>query len=58
MNTRHSLSPRGSRKRRKERSRDLENSRRRLLIDRLKLMHLEPREHLKRARDRPENEKD
>ena len=49
---------RESRRRRREKSKDLESSRRRLLIDRLKLMHLGPREPLRRARDKPEKEKD
>ena len=50
--------PRESRRRRKEKSKDLENSKRRLLIDKLKLMLLEPRELSKKARDKPEKERD
>jgi hypothetical protein len=44
--------------RRREKSRDSESFRRRLLIDKQKLMPLEPREHSRRARDMPEKERD
>ena len=44
--------------RRREKSSDSESYRRRLLTDRLRLMLSEPRELLRRARDRPESVKD
>ena len=44
--------------RRSVKSRDSESYRRRLLIDRLKLMPSEPRELSRRVRDKPEKEKD
>jgi len=50
--------PRGSRTRRRERSRDSESFRRRQLIDKPKLTHSEPREPSRRVRDKPGREKD
>ena len=43
--------------RKKEKSKDSESSKRKLLIDKLKLMPLELRDHLKRVRETPEKEK-
>jgi hypothetical protein len=39
------------RKKKKEKFKDLESYKRKLKIDKLKLMPLEPREHLKRVRE-------
>jgi hypothetical protein len=50
--------PRESRMKRKEKFRDSESSRRRQLIDKLKLMHSEPRELSKKGKDKPEKERD
>lgn len=47
-----------SRRRRKEKSRDLENFKKRLPIDKLKLMLLEPRELSRKVKDRLEKERD
>ena len=57
-NTKLKWRPKESRKRRREKFKDLENSKRKLLTDKLKLMHLEPRELSRRARDKPEKERD
>ena len=54
LNLRH----RESRRKKKEKFRDSENSRRRQPIDKLKSMPSEPKELLKRERDRLENVKD
>jgi len=43
---------------RKEKSKDSGNFKKRLLIDKLKLMHSEQREHSKKAKDKPEKERD
>jgi hypothetical protein len=53
-----SLRLKESRTRRKEKSRDSENSKRRLQIDRQKSMPSEQRELLKRESDRLESERD
>jgi len=50
--------PRKLRRRRRGKSRDSGSSRRRQLIDKQKLMHSEPREPSRRARDRQESVKD
>jgi hypothetical protein len=50
--------PNASRKRKRERSRDLENFRRRPKTDRQRLMPSEPRELSKRARESPEKRKE
>lgn len=47
-----------SKMKKKEKFKDLENFKRKLLIGKQKLMHLEQKEHLKRVRDKPENVKD
>jgi len=47
-----------SRRRRKEKSRDLENFKKRLPIDKLKLMLLELRELSRKVKDRLEKERD
>jgi len=52
------LRPRDSETRKKEKSRDSESYRRRLLIDKLRSMPSEPRELSRRERDRPESVKD
>jgi hypothetical protein len=44
--------------RKKEKSKDLESSKRKLPIDKLKSTPSEPRELLKKERDKPEKEKD
>lgn len=49
---------RESRRRRREKSKDSENFRKKPLTDKPKLMHLEPKELLKRVRDKLENVKD
>jgi len=46
------------RMKRKEKSRDSENCKKRQLIDKLKLMHSEQREHLRRVKDKLERGKD
>ena len=56
--TRLSWKPRGSRMRRKGKSRDSESSRRRLQTVKQKLTPSEPRELLRKASDRQESEKD
>ena len=55
---RPNLKLRESRRRRREKSKDSENFRRKLLTDKPKLMHLELKELLKRAKDKLENVKD
>jgi hypothetical protein len=49
---------RESRRRRREKSKDSENFRKKPLTDKPKLMHLELKELLKRVRDKLENVKD
>jgi hypothetical protein len=44
--------------RKKEKFKDSESSKKKLLIDKLKLMPLEPRELSKKERDKQEKEKD
>ena len=46
-----------SKKKRNVKYKDLENFKRRLLIDKLRLMHSEPRELLKKVKEWPEKEK-
>ena len=52
------VKPKESRRRKKEKSKDSENFKKRLLIDKLKLMPSEPRELSKKVRDKPEKERD
>jgi len=56
-NSRHNKSIKGRKKRKREKFRDSENCRRRLLIDKLKLMLLELREPSRRVRDKHVKEK-
>ena len=57
-NLKSNRKPRGSGRKRKEKSKDSESFKRKLQIDRLKLMHLELREHSRRVNDKLEKEKD
>jgi len=47
-----------SRMRKKEKSNDSENCKKRLLTDKLKLMHSALKEHSKKVKDKPEKERD
>tara|TARA_B110000503_G_C7120612_1_gene402344 strand:- start:522 stop:728 length:207 start_codon:yes stop_codon:yes gene_type:complete len=49
---------RDSRMKRKEKSKDSENYKKRQLIDKPKLMLYEPREHSKKVKDKQEKERD
>jgi hypothetical protein len=49
---------RESRMRKKEKSKDSENYKKRLLIDKLKLMPSAPKELSKKVKDKPEKERD
>ena len=54
----HNLKLKESKTRKKERFKDLESFKRKLPIDRLKSMLSEPKELLKKVRDKQEKEKD
>ena len=57
LNLRPNKSIKGRRKRKNVKFRDLENFKKKLPIDKLRLMRLEPREHLRREKDKPGKEK-
>lgn len=57
LNLRPNKSIKGRRKRKNVKFRDLENFKKKLPIDKLRLMPLEPKEHLRREKEEPEKEK-